>query len=374
MIPTATLPTTARGAVLRAFNEPLVLEEAEVPAPGPGAVVVRIDLAGVCGTDVHLCHGNLRIPTPVILGHEAVGTVLALGEGVERDFTGAPLRVGDTVAWTSSISCGTCHWCVVEGERTLCENRRVYGINQRFDEFPRLSGGFADVIYLQPGSAIFRLPAGVTPEMVIALGCAGPTAYHGVVDVTGIKVGETVVVQGSGPVGMAAAMYAHLAGAAKVILVGGPASRLALAAEIGVGDVRLDVFAEPDAEARRQAVLAETPGGRGADVVLECVGVPSAVPEGMALARRNGKMLVLGQYTDRGPTPINPHEITRKQLTMLGSWAFGERHYLGHLASLPAMAARFDLARLIVRYPLADANRALADMAAGEVMKPVLVP
>src|SRR5436309_1966877 len=98
--------TIARGAVLRAFDEPLVVETAPIPVPEPGAVVARIGLAGICGTDLHLSHGRLPIPTPLILGHEAVGTVAALGAGVERDFTGAPLAVGDAIAWTSNIPCG----------------------------------------------------------------------------------------------------------------------------------------------------------------------------------------------------------------------------------------------------------------------------
>jgi threonine dehydrogenase-like Zn-dependent dehydrogenase len=366
------MPEMARGAVLRAFNEPLTMEEAPVPDPEPGALVARIEYGGVCGTDVHLHHGNLPIPTPLILGHEGVGRVWKLGEGVTTDFNGEPLREGDAIAWASNIPCGRCYWCVVEKERTLCEQRKVYGINQRFDQGPRLSGGWAEAIYLQPGSAIFKLPAGITPEQAISLGCAGPTAVHGVLELLKIGVGETVVVQGSGPVGLAAAMYAHLAGAAKVILVGGPANRLDLAREIGVGDVHFDIFAVPDPEERARQVLAETPGGRGADVVVECTGVPSAVSEGFELARRNGRYLVLGQYTDRGPTPINPHVITRKQLTIYGSWAFAEAHYRRYVQTLPQLAARFDLSKLVTRYPLAEANRALADMASGSVMKAVL--
>ncbi len=368
------MATIARGAVLAAFNQPLVLEEVPVPDPEPGAVVARVDLGGVCGTDVHLHHGNLPIPTPLILGHEAVGRVWKLGDGVATDFAGAPLALGDAVVWASGIPCGRCHWCVVERERTLCPNRKVYGVNQRFDEWPRLSGGWADYVYLQPGSAIFKLPPGVSPEQAIALGCAGPTAVHGVLDVVGVEVGETVVVQGSGPVGMAAAMYAHLAGAARVILVGGPANRLGLAAELGVGHVHVDLFAVADPAERIRQVVAATPGQRGADVVLECAGVPAAVPEGFEMARRNGRYLVLGQYTDRGAVPINPHVITRKQLKVFGSWAFAEAHYLRYVQSLPQLAARFDLERLLTVYPLADANRALADVAAGAVMKAVLAP
>lgn len=368
------MSTSATVAVLREFNQPLTLEQAAVPDPEPGAVVARVAFGGVCGTDVHLQHGNLAIPTPLILGHEGVGYVERLGEGVTTDFAGLPLRVGDAIAWMSNIPCGRCHWCVVRGRRTLCQTRKVYGVNQPFDQFPGLSGSWAERIYLQPGSAIFRLTDGVTPRQAIALGCAGPTAYHGVLDVTGVGVGDTVVVQGSGPVGIAAAIYAHLAGARKVILVGAPASRLDLARDIGVGDVHLNLEDMPDPDDRIRWVKDETPGGWGADVVLECAGVPAAVPEGFEMAAPGARHLVLGQYTDRGPVPINPHVITRKELTVLGSWGFAEKHYQGHLQALPQLTRRFDVDRLVTEYPLAAANEALADMAAGRVMKPLLVP
>ena len=368
------MTTIATAAVLRAFNEPLALDQAAVPPPEPGAVVARVAFGGVCGTDVHLHHGNLPIPTPLILGHEGVGYVDQLGEGVTTDFAGLPLAVGDAIAWMSNIPCGRCHWCVVEGERTLCETRKFYGVNQPFDRFPHLSGSWAERIYLQPGSAIFRLTDGVTPRQAIALGCAGPTAVHGVVDVTKVDVGDTVVVQGSGPVGIAAAIYAHLAGAAKVILLGAPASRLALAKEIGVGDVHLNIEEVPDPAERIRWVREETPGGRGPAVVLECAGVPQAVPEGFEMAAPGARYLVLGQYTDRGPVPINPHVITRKQLKVLGSWGFAEKHYQGHLRALPNLVQRFDIDRLVTEYPLTEANQALSDMAGGRVMKPLLVP
>lgn len=363
----------ATAVVLREFNQPLDITSLPVPDPAPGAIIARVSYGGVCGTDVHLHHGSLKIPHPLILGHEGVGTVAKLGDGVTHDFTGAPLQEGDAIAWMSNISCGKCHWCVVEGRRTLCQERKVYGVNQALDDFPGLSGSWADMIYLQPGSAIFKL-TDVTPVQAIALGCAGPTAFHGVIDVTGVEVGDTVVVQGCGPVGIASAMYAHLAGAAKVILLGAPASRLELAKELGIGDVHLDLEAMPDAAERIAWVRAQTPGGRGATVVLECAGVPPAVPEGWEMAAPGARCLVLGQYTDRGPTPINPHIITRKELKVLGSWGFAEKHYQGHIEALPLLAKRFDLERLVTTYPLVEANAALADMAVGRVMKPLLVP
>jgi len=364
--------STRRAVVLPAPNRPLEVVELPGSEPGPGAVVARVELAGVCGTDMHLQDGRMAIPTPLVLGHEAVGRVKALGEGVSTDANGAPLRPGDLIGWASNIPCGRCYYCVQEQERSLCENRTVYGINQPADRWPHLSGGWADEIYLQPGSTIVRVPEGVSAEQVISLGCAGPTVVHGLLGVVPPRFGDVVVVQGSGPVGLAAAMYSKLGGAAQVILVGGPRNRLDLAVELGMCDLAVDIFEHPDAADRVRQVVAQTPGHRGADVVVEATGVPQAVAEGLDICRKNGRYLVVGQYTDHGSTPLNPHLVTRKQLQVFGSWAFAGEHYTDYVASLPQLAQRFDLARLATRYDLTEANQALADMRSGATLKPVL--
>jgi threonine dehydrogenase-like Zn-dependent dehydrogenase len=362
----------ARAVVLEAFGEPVSTRGLPVPDPGPGAIVATVELAGVCGTDVHLQAGRLPIPLPVVLGHEGVGRVAAIGAGVTDDSLGAPLTAGDLITWGSSISCGDCVYCRDLQEPTLCERRRIYGINRRADEWPYLGGAWAEAIYLHPGSMVVRLESDTPPEAVIALGCAGPTAVHGLLGVAPVAVGETVVVQGAGPVGLATAMYAQLAGAARVVLVGGPASRLERARALGVGDVHLDLDAQGPAE-RLDAVRSLT-GGRGGDLVVEATGVPAAVAEGLDLCRPGGRYLVLGQYTDHGPTPLNPHLVTRKQLRVLGSWAFSQADYAAYLRTVPQLAARFDLPRLLERFPLSDAQGALDAARAGEVGKAVLVP
>lgn len=362
-----------RAVVLEAFGEPLALRAHPTPdVVGPGSALVRIAFGGVCGTDVHLHQGRLPIPTPVVLGHEAVGVIEVLGEGLEKDINGRPLKVGDRVGWASSIPCGRCPSCLMEGERTLCVNRRVYGINQRFDEFPGLSGGWADRAYLQPNSAIVRIPDSVSFEQVIALGCAGPTAVHGLLHRTDVRGGDVVVVQGAGPVGIASALFARVAGAGKVIVVGGPTSRVDLLQELGVADVVIDIDRVPDPAERARLVNEHTAQGTGADVVVECTGFPPAVAEGLDLCRPNGQYLVLGQYTDHGPTPINPHLITKKQLRVLGSWAFAERHYVQYVESVPRLAELCDLERLITPFGLEQANDAVAAVADGSVVKAVL--
>lgn len=363
----------SRAVVLPEIEHELEVREFDVPEPGDGAAVVRVEYAGICGTDLHLMHGRLPIPTPLVLGHEAVGRIHRLGPGLEHDVLGQPLAEGDAVTWQNSIACGRCWGCLVEMEPTLCSGERlVYGINQAADRWPHISGGWSDYMYLQPRSVIVKLPDGVRTKDVVALGCAGPTAVHGVLDEVRVRVGDTVVVQGSGPVGVAAAIYARFAGAGKVVLVGGPASRLEQARDMGIGDVHVDVFAVEDPAERARIVKAETSRGAGADVVIECTGAPGAVAEGIDLCRPNGQYCVLGQYTDRGDSAFNPHQITRKQLHVHGSWGFSARHYIGYVQSLPRLLREFDLPGLVTAFPLEEANRAIEEVAAGRVMKGAL--
>ncbi|WP_114905829.1 zinc-binding dehydrogenase [Ornithinimicrobium murale] len=366
--------TSKRAAVLTGFNEPI--EILDVPGSDlvPGAVLVDIEYGGVCGTDVHLHQGRLPVPTPLILGHEAVGRVAELGEGVTTDALGQTLAEGDTVTWASSIPCRTCYYCVIEKEFSLCEKRVVYGINQTVSSPPHLSGGWAEQIYLRPGSTIVRLPSGVSSLQAVSLGCAGPTVAHALLRIAPPRIGEFVVVQGSGPVGMAAAMYARLAGAGTVVMIGGPASRLALAEALGICDLTVDIDENPRAVDRLDEVLGHTPGRRGADLVIEAAGVPVAVAEGIDLCKRNGRYLVVGQYTDHGTTPINPHLITKKQLQVMGSWAFGAEDFIAYVQTLPSLVSRFNTVDLVSEYRLEEVNVALQDMRTGRAMKPVLVP
>jgi threonine dehydrogenase-like Zn-dependent dehydrogenase len=364
---------SSRAVVLRDFHEPLELQHFDVPDPGDMAAVVRVEYGGICGTDIHLQNGRLPIPTPVVLGHEAVGRIDKLGAGLTHDVLGAPLREGDAVSWLNNIACGRCYFCLVEQQPTLCTgSRKIYGINQRADVWPHLSGGWGDYMYLQPGTVLVRLPDGVASRDVITLGCAGPTAVHGVLDEVHVRPGDTVVVQGSGPVGIAAAIYAQLSGADEVIIVGGPGPRLQQAKGLGIGTSHVDVFDGSSAEDRIARVKAGTRDGVGADVVVECAGVPSAVAEGLEMCRPNGQYCVLGQYTDHGSTPINPHLITRKQMTVRGSWGVSARHYLGYIQSLPRVLEQFKLSSLLTEYGLEDANQAITDVSNGRVMKAVL--
>jgi L-iditol 2-dehydrogenase len=182
------------------------------------------------------------------------------------------------------------------------------------------------------------------------------------------------VVQGSGPVGVNAAVFAALSGAARVLMIGAPAPRLATAREMGV-DETLDLADMPSPADRIDWVRART-SGRGADVVIEATGNPQAVPEGLEMVRDAGRYVIVGQYTDAGDTTINPHRhLNRRHATVLGCWGYEFTHFHRAIALLARHDARLGWRRLVSReYPLDGAGDALGAMAALQVVKAVIRP
>ncbi|WSJ18696.1 zinc-binding dehydrogenase [Nocardia sp. NBC_01327] len=325
---------------------------------------------GVCGTDLHLQQGHLPIPVPLVLGHEGLGTVAELGDGVHEDSLGEPIAVGDRVMWASSISCGQCVPCRQHREPTLCEHRLTYGVNRPISDAVPLAGAWAECILLHPGATIVKIPSAVDDLAAMSFACAGPTMVHALYERRPVRLGETVVVQGSGPVGLAAAAFAQLSGAKSVVIVGGPDERLDKAKECGIGDFHVNIVDQNSDTAIQQA--RDLLPSSGADLVIECTGSPLAIQQGIGFARRGGSYLIVGQYTDAGPTTINPHHIVRQQLDVIGSWAFSGAHLVEYVRMLPALTSRFDLAGLVTSFPLSDYADALTAVQSGKALKAVL--
>lgn len=362
----------SRAAVLTRFDSPLEVKEYPLPpSVEPDAALVRVTLAGVCGTDVHLWRGQLPIPLPVILGHETVGVVERLGTNLTADWNGQRLAEGDRVTWSSSITCGRCYYCRIKGQPTRCLERKAYGISYDCRQPPHLLGGYAEYIYLRPGTSVFRLPDELPTEAVIGAGCALVTSLHGLERI-GIEWGDTVIIQGSGPVGLACLALAKTSGASRVIMIGGPEHRLEVAGRFGA-DYCIDVT-KTAAEKRTKQALDFT-GGFGADLVLECVGIPQAVSEGLELCRDGGRYLILGHYGDAGTIAFNPHVVTRKQLVVAGSWGFEPRHTSAALQFLARSRSLFPFENLVsASFPLECAFEALQATAGWATAKSVIAP
>lgn len=354
-----------RAVVIPDPNAPIEIRTFPEPIVEPGAVVLQGLLAEVCGTDVHLWRGRLAgVPYPLIPGHVAVGRVLRTG-GEVRDIEGAQIAPGDLVTFLDvHETCHACWYCLVAKASTRCPSRKVYGITYGAED--GLLGGWSDTIYLKPGVKVVRLRGAVTPELWMAAGCALPTALHAV-DLAGVRLGDRVLVQGAGPVGLAACALATASGAVWVGVVDRAANRLAAARRMGADAA----FALDDNPV--PAVRAAT-SGRGPDVVIEASGSPDAVPMGCEVARDGGRYVVVGQYTDHGSVEVNPHlHINKKHLTVQGCWGSDFSHFWRGMDVLSRLAERFDWMGLVSRtYAMEEAEQALRDVEARRVVKALI--
>jgi threonine dehydrogenase-like Zn-dependent dehydrogenase len=360
-----------RAAVMTAPGEPLELWDLDDPILEEGGVLLETIASEVCGTDVHLLHGRLAgVPYPIIPGHVSVGRVLE-SRGVDFDALGEPLSVGDVVTFLDVHEvCNACYHCTVAHQPNRCPSRKVYGITYSASE--GLLGGWAERIYMKPGVRILKLTGGLDAEDVIGGGCGLFTGFAAV-DRAEVRLGDSVLVQGSGPVGLAAAAFAGLAGASQVLLIGAPQDRLVLGRSLGV-DHSWDVTTTDLAE-REEAIRAVT-GGRGPDVVIEAAGNPSAIGEGFRLVRDGGRYTVAGHYTDAGTTPLNPHvDINRKHIEVRGQWGTDFHHLVRALRVFARHRDRLPFRDVIGgRYSLDEACRALDDIADMSVTKAIILP
>lgn len=324
------MSTSVIAAVMPAPHVPVELREFQEPDLPVGGALLRTAMSEVCGTDVHLWHGRLSgVPYPIIPGHVTTGT-LDKARGELKDVQGNVLHEGDRLAFFDvHRTCGRCLACTAHRTPTRCPSRRVYGITDSATE--GLFGGWSQKVYLEPGVIVAKLPDRVTFEDYIGGGCGLLTSVH-IIERSKIVMGDTVVVQGAGAVGMSAAALARKAGAAQVILIGAPESRLELSKQMGADHVLNIDTTTPD---ERLARVMDLTGNIGADVVIEAAGSPRAFEEGVRLARNGGAYVIAGHYTNTGDSTINAHEhINRKHLDIRGCWGSEVGHFLRALTIL----------------------------------------
>lgn len=364
-----------RAAVMSKPNTPIQIMSFHPPELEAGEILLKTLYSEVCGTDIHLMDGKLDgVPYPIIPGHFSVGIVEQLN-GQKTDVNGVEIHEGSLIAFLDVHgSCNQCWHCLVAKSTTKCPERRVYGVTET--AIDGLLGGWSEKIYLKSSVKILALPETVSAKSYIAAGCALPTALHAI-ERAEIKIGDCVVIQGAGPVGICAAIVARLSGAGEVIIIDRIKSRLEVALGLGVGTAIQ--FCPEDPHKHIAEILALT-RGRGADVTIEAAGVPAAFKQGLALTRDNGRYVVVGHYTDAGSTEINPHhEINRKHLEIRGTWGIDFSHFHKMIGVLENQREMFGVGNgwedlITGSYSLDQTNQALDDVRHGRVVKAIIQP
>lgn len=360
-----------RAAVMPGPMKAIEVRELDDPALETGSVLLETVASEVCGTDVHLHHGRLAgVPYPIIPGHVSVGRIGEVRD-VTVDALGTPIAPGDLVTFYDVHEvCHECYHCLVARQPNRCPSRRVYGITYTVDEGPL--GGWAERIYLKPGVRIVKVPEELTADDIIGGGCGLFTGFAAV-QRSNMAMGDTVLIQGTGPVGLSAAAFARLRGAGIVIIIGAPKARLDLALALGA-DFAYSLEGDPPHD--RDAHVREFTGGRGVDVAIEAAGNPSAISEGLRLLRDGGTYVVAGHYTDVGSVDVNFHtDVNRKHAEIRGHWGTDFSHLVRALRLLAKHRDRLRFTDVIGgRYGLTEAGRALADVEALRVTKAIITP
>jgi propanol-preferring alcohol dehydrogenase len=333
------MATTMKAAVVRAFREPLAIEDVPVPTPGRGEVLIKVVASGVCHTDLHAADGDWPVkPTlPFIPGHEGAGVVAAVGSGVGGIKEGDPVGV----AWLHD-ACGSCEYCIT-GWEALCEAQHNSGYS--------VNGAFAEYVV---GSAAYvaRLPERPDFVAMAPILCAGVTTYKGIRE-TDTRPGQWLAISGIGGLGHLAVQYAKAMGL-HVVALDVTEEKLALARSLGA-DVTVSVKA-PDAV---HQVVRQT--GGGAHGVLVTAVSPAAFAQALQMVRRRGTVGLVGLPPGDFPTPI--FDVVLKRITIRGS-IVGTRN---DLAEAIAFAAEGKVRAHIHQSPLGEINQVLSDLKAGKV-------
>ena len=291
------LPSMMKAAMFYGPND-LRVERVPVPEVGVNDVLLKVDMCGICGTDVHILRGSFPAPNlPLIPGHEFAGHVVATGEAVDH------VKPGDYVTADINLACGHCYFCRRQ-QKLFCEQIRQIGVHTH--------GALAEFVKA-PAAAIYQVPEELSPQQgayIEPLACA----VHGQ-ERAAIQPGSSVAIIGAGPMGLAHAQLAKLRGAAPIIVTEMNPVRLAKAREMGA-DHAIDAGAEDPVAAVRSLT-----GGRGADYVIEAVGSIPTYRQAFDMVRRGGTLVAYGAAPSTASMDLKPFDIYSKELTIVGSYA-----------------------------------------------------
>jgi putative phosphonate catabolism associated alcohol dehydrogenase len=361
---------TGRAVVYESPNTPFVIQEYPVRDVKPDEALVRITMATICRSDIHSYQGHRPNPCPGILGHEIIGVIEQLGADITHDLRGDPLAVGERVTWTEYFHHGQSVYRDIHNMPQKSLGIRKYG-HDLVAVDPHFLGGFADYCYILPGTGILKLPDAITDEEATPLNC-GVATMISVTEAAHIKMGDAVVVQGLGLLGLYGCAIAKARGARMVIGLDSVGQRLETARKFGADHV-FDI-SSMDNDTLVETVRALCPPD-GTDVVLEACGAAAAVPAGVQMLRSGGQYVLCGMVTPGSDFTLDGNELVRKLITLKGAYNYHPRHLVQALDFVMANRSRFPFADIVdSKFSLEELDEAFAKATERSVLRAAVVP
>jgi threonine dehydrogenase-like Zn-dependent dehydrogenase len=366
------------------------IREYPLPDPTPGCVLVKMEVSGICGTDKHTYQGYVGqyggagtprpVPFPIIQGHENVGTIAAIGgDELYTDFEGISLRVGDRVIVGPNVSCGECYYCRHDFPYYCCERTVDYGNNISAKNPPHLFGGWSQYLYVVPGSFLVKVSDDLPSEIAVLTEIMAVTVgldrakQISAFPSESFRFDDSVVVVGAGPLGMCFVMKARMLGAGTIIAVDLSDYRLSFAQKLGADHV---INASGTSEVERLKMVRDLTHGRGADVVVECAGVPQAVRESLEMLRVGGLLVEAGNFSDMGEISISPHRhLCAKNVRILGVGGEEPAAYGPSMRQMARYMRHYPLGEFVThRFGLRQVEAAMKKSMDADSMKVVIDP
>lgn len=361
---------TGRAVVYDKPNAPFEVREYPVRDVKDREVLVKITMSTICRSDIHSYHGHRANPCPGILGHEIIGVIEQLGQSITQDMRGDVLSIGDRITWTEYFADGDSYYRDVHDMPQKAPGLRKYG-HDLVEDDPHFLGGFADYCYIQPGTGILKLPLELSDEEATPLNC-GVSTMMSVTEAAHIDVGDTVVVQGLGLLGLYGCAIAKARGAARVIALDPVRQRLDAAKRFGA-DIVIDISRVDDDALIRQVRDAAPPDG--ADVVLEVCGVPSVVPAGIQMLRIGGRYVLAGFVGPGAILNIDAHDLVKKWITLRGIHNYHPKHLIQALDFVMTNRDRFPFKDIVdAKFGLNELDEAFEKAANHQVLRAAVVP
>lgn len=342
--------------------------EKEVPKPEKGELVVKIRLCNICGSDMHGWAGSGGLASGC-LGHEFVGEIYELGEGVEKDYAGNPVKVGDRIVAPYYLTCMKCSTCA-EGDFQYCENAYAH-LAPDPNEWPYFGGAFSTHYYIRSNQFFYKVPDDLDDKLVVGANCAFSQSYCGL-DVLGLKFGEILLIQGAGGLGLYAACIAKEIGAT-VIIIDGVKERLELAKRFGA-DYAIDMNEYPSVEDRLKVTLDLT-NGKGVDRAIELTGYTPAFEEGLRHLKIKGQYVICGINVVGKEATMSPGYITRKAITVHGVARYMPHYLHKSLLFLQKYQDKYPFTEMSDQvYPLEDIQSVMEQVYDHKIARAVLKP